>query len=132
MAYARKNIAKYALPYDIEFRAELPKTLVGKVAYRVLEEEELKKLAAAVPDAGDRRRKVSGARRIPRHTNRQSKRPADFSAGALPVFSASERLYRPPEAGRRGSILSGNLGKGCKAGLQLRVGGDVVASSRRR
>ena len=26
-------------------RAELPKTLVGKVAYRVLEEEELKKLS---------------------------------------------------------------------------------------
>ena len=40
MAYARKHIAKYALPYDIEFRQELPKTLVGKVAYRVLEEEE--------------------------------------------------------------------------------------------
>ena len=47
MAYARKHIAKYALPYDIEFRAELPKTLVGKVAYRELEEEELGKLAAA-------------------------------------------------------------------------------------
>ena len=45
MAYIRKNVAKYALPYDIEFRAELPKTLVGKVAYRVLEEEELKKLS---------------------------------------------------------------------------------------
>jgi len=42
MAYCRKNIAKYALPYDIEFRDELPKTLVGKVAYRLLEEEELK------------------------------------------------------------------------------------------
>ena len=28
------------MPYDIEFRRELPKTLVGKVAYRVLEEEE--------------------------------------------------------------------------------------------
>ena len=40
MAYARKHIAKYALPYDIEFRQELPKTLVGKVAYRELEEEE--------------------------------------------------------------------------------------------
>ena len=40
MAYARKHIAKYAMPYDIEFREELPKTLVGKVAYRVLEEEE--------------------------------------------------------------------------------------------
>ena len=47
MAYLKKNVAKYAMPYDIEFRAELPKTLVGKVAYRVLEEEALKKLAAA-------------------------------------------------------------------------------------
>mgnify|MGYP000296706748 CR=1 FL=1 len=46
MAYARKHIAKYALPYDIEFREELPKTLVGKVAYRVLEEEELAKRKA--------------------------------------------------------------------------------------
>ena len=45
MTYIRKNVAKYALPYDIEFRSELPKTLVGKVAYRVLEEEELKKLS---------------------------------------------------------------------------------------
>lgn len=47
MAYCRKNIAKYALPYDIEFREQLPKTLVGKVAYRVLEEEELAKIKAA-------------------------------------------------------------------------------------
>ena len=37
---AGQNIAKYAMPYDIEFRDELPKTLVGKVAYRILEEEE--------------------------------------------------------------------------------------------
>ncbi len=40
MEYCRKHIAKYALPYDIEFRAELPKTTVGKVAYTVLEKEE--------------------------------------------------------------------------------------------
>ena len=40
LEYCRGHIAKYAMPYDIEFRAELPKTLVGKVAYRVLEEEE--------------------------------------------------------------------------------------------
>ncbi len=39
-AYCRKRIAKYAMPYDIEFRSELPKTLVGKVAYRALENEE--------------------------------------------------------------------------------------------
>jgi len=37
--YCKKHIAKYAMPYDIEFRQDLPKTLVGKVAYRVLEEE---------------------------------------------------------------------------------------------
>ena len=35
----KKNISKYAIPYEIEFRTELPKTLVGKIAYRVLEEE---------------------------------------------------------------------------------------------
>ena len=37
--HCRKHIAKYAMPYEIEFRPELPKTLVGKVAYRVLQEE---------------------------------------------------------------------------------------------
>ena len=39
LAYCADHIAKYAMPREIEFRAELPKTLVGKVAYRVLEEE---------------------------------------------------------------------------------------------
>ena len=37
--YCGEHIAKYAIPREIEFRTELPKTLVGKVAYRVLEEE---------------------------------------------------------------------------------------------
>ena len=37
--YCSSRIAKYAIPREIEFRKELPKTLVGKVAYRVLEEE---------------------------------------------------------------------------------------------
>ena len=37
--YCSCHIAKYAIPREIEFRTELPKTLVGKVAYRVLEEE---------------------------------------------------------------------------------------------
>ncbi len=46
LAYCAKHIAKYAMPYDIEFRSTLPTTLVGKVAYRKLEEEELAKLAA--------------------------------------------------------------------------------------
>ena len=47
MDYCRRHIAKYAMPYDIEFREDMPKTLVGKVAYRVLEEEELAKSKAA-------------------------------------------------------------------------------------
>ncbi len=43
MDYCCKHIAKYAMPYDIAFKEDMPKTLVGKVAYRVLEEEELGK-----------------------------------------------------------------------------------------
>ena len=45
--YCARHVAKYAMPYDIEFRDDMPKTLVGKVAYRVLEEEELAKLKTA-------------------------------------------------------------------------------------
>ncbi len=47
MDYAAKHIAKYAMPKDLEFRETLPKTLVGKVAYRQLEEEEEAKRKAA-------------------------------------------------------------------------------------
>ncbi len=39
-AHCEKSIAKYALPREYEFRDSLPKTLVGKVAYRELEKEE--------------------------------------------------------------------------------------------
>lgn len=45
LEHCRQYVAKYAMPADIEFRDDLPKTLVGKVAYRVLEEEEMKKYA---------------------------------------------------------------------------------------
>ena len=40
LKHCEKHIAKYAMPKEIRFRDALPKTLVGKVAYRVLEEEE--------------------------------------------------------------------------------------------
>ncbi len=46
LEHCRKNISKYAMPREIEFRTELPKTLVGKVAYRKLEEEEEAKAKA--------------------------------------------------------------------------------------
>ncbi len=42
LTYCEAHIAKYAMPRELEFRTELPKTLVGKVAYRVLEEEAAK------------------------------------------------------------------------------------------
>lgn len=41
--HCKLYIPKYAMPKEIEFRDDLPKTLVGKVAYRLLEEEGAKK-----------------------------------------------------------------------------------------
>ena len=43
MKHCKAHIAKYALPSEIEFRDSLPTTLVGKVAYTVLEKEETEK-----------------------------------------------------------------------------------------
>ena len=43
MEQLRLHIARYALPREIEFRSELPKTLVGKVSFRQLEQEEEQK-----------------------------------------------------------------------------------------
>ena len=41
--HCRHDLAKFKVPKKVEFRPELPKTLVGKVLRRVLVEEELKK-----------------------------------------------------------------------------------------
>ena len=38
-----KNLARYSWPVEYEFRGELPKTKVGKIAYNVLLQEELSK-----------------------------------------------------------------------------------------
>ena len=45
MNHCRRNVAKYALPKQIEIRDSLPTTLVGKVAYTKLEQEEKAKAA---------------------------------------------------------------------------------------
>ncbi|NLY47311.1 MAG: hypothetical protein GX053_15220, partial [Tissierella sp.] len=44
--YVKKRTAPYKYPRIVEFREELPKTLVGKVLRRVLREEEERKRAA--------------------------------------------------------------------------------------
>jgi len=45
IAYCKENLAKYKIPKYVEFRKELPKTMVGKILRRVLAEEEKAKLA---------------------------------------------------------------------------------------
>ena len=42
--YCRENLAYYKVPKFVEFRDELPKTMVGKILRRVLVEEELNRL----------------------------------------------------------------------------------------
>jgi long-chain acyl-CoA synthetase len=41
--FCREQLSKFKVPKEIEFRKELPKTLVGKVLRRVLRDEEMKK-----------------------------------------------------------------------------------------
>lgn len=41
LAHCKKHLMKWAVPRSIEFRDELPTTLVGKIAYTQLEQEEL-------------------------------------------------------------------------------------------
>jgi len=45
LSFCQANLAKYKVPRLIEFRKELPKTMVGKVLRRVLIEEEMAKKA---------------------------------------------------------------------------------------
>ncbi len=45
IAFCRENLAPYKVPKFVEFRDELPKTMVGKILRRVLVEEEKKRLA---------------------------------------------------------------------------------------
>jgi long-chain acyl-CoA synthetase len=47
------NLLKYESPRDIEFRNELPKTLVGKIAWKKLEDEEIEKLKTKTSNTSD-------------------------------------------------------------------------------
>ena len=47
VAFCKERLARYKVPKQIEFRSELPKTMVGKFLRRVLVEEEKKKLGKA-------------------------------------------------------------------------------------
>ncbi len=43
IAFCREQLSKFKVPQELEFRSQLPKTLVGKVLRRVLRDEEMKK-----------------------------------------------------------------------------------------
>lgn len=43
ISFCRENLAKYKVPAIVEFRQELPKTMIGKVLRKVLREEEMRK-----------------------------------------------------------------------------------------
>ncbi|PZN07901.1 MAG: long-chain fatty acid--CoA ligase [Bacillota bacterium] len=47
IAFCREHLARYKVPKVVEFRSELPKTLIGKVLRRALVEEEREKRAPA-------------------------------------------------------------------------------------
>jgi long-chain acyl-CoA synthetase len=51
--YCRDQLIKWSCPREIEFRDSLPKTLIGKIAFNVLEQEEIAKLKAAGKYAGN-------------------------------------------------------------------------------
>jgi long-chain acyl-CoA synthetase len=43
IAFCRERMAAYKAPRTVEFKIDLPKSLIGKVLRRVLREEELRK-----------------------------------------------------------------------------------------
>jgi long-chain acyl-CoA synthetase len=51
IAWCQENMTHYKVPSIVEFRAALPKTIVGKVLRRVLKEEELAKAQGDQPQA---------------------------------------------------------------------------------
>ncbi|MFA5520078.1 MAG: AMP-binding protein, partial [Spirochaetota bacterium] len=52
--HCRESLIVWSCPREIEFRDDLPKTLVGKVAYKVLEDEEVEKLRQQGKYTGER------------------------------------------------------------------------------
>jgi long-chain acyl-CoA synthetase len=50
--HCREHLIKWSCPREVEFRDSLPLTRVGKIAYTVLEQEEIAKLKAAGKYAG--------------------------------------------------------------------------------
>lgn len=53
IAHCKRDLIKWSCPRSIEFRTELPTTLVGKVAFKVLQDEEVARLKSIGEYTGD-------------------------------------------------------------------------------
>lgn len=53
IAHCQRELIKWSCPRDIEFRSELPKTLIGKVAFKQLADSEVARLRSEGKYAGD-------------------------------------------------------------------------------
>jgi len=51
IAYFKERLTPYKVPSEVEFRSELPKSMIGKILRRALREEEIRKAQAAQPCA---------------------------------------------------------------------------------
>ena len=49
IAYFKERLTPYKVPSEVEFRAELPKSMIGKILRRALREEEIRKAKEAQP-----------------------------------------------------------------------------------
>jgi long-chain acyl-CoA synthetase len=84
LEHCRKNIAHYAMPYEFEYLDELPLTLVGKVAYTVLEARELAKIQEAALKA---------------EAEEKEKAEAKAAKKDEPKARPKEKKERPPKNG---------------------------------
>jgi long-chain acyl-CoA synthetase len=49
IAYFKERLTPYKVPSEVEFRTQLPKSMIGKILRRALREEEIRKATATQP-----------------------------------------------------------------------------------
>jgi long-chain acyl-CoA synthetase len=60
IAFCREKLASYKVPRQVEFRTDLPKTMVGKVLRRALREEEAAKAEAKRKRRAEKKKAKAG------------------------------------------------------------------------
>jgi long-chain acyl-CoA synthetase len=53
IAHCQRELIKWSCPREVEFRSALPKTLIGKVAFKQLADAEVARLRSEGKYAGD-------------------------------------------------------------------------------